>query len=77
MIVRFSQDLCNTIFQTRFEKTDDEGNVKMIRLIEGSNNVDESKQDKQAKQKQFKTGFATQELAMNLFIRPKLLTKAY
>ena len=75
MIVRFSQDLCNTIFQTRFEKTDDEGNVKMIRLIEGSNNVDESKQDKQAKQKQFKTGFANTRVGDESFYQTEITDK--
>ena len=56
MIIRFHSDLANTNFKTRFEGLDAKGKITMYRLVEGSEEVEEKKQDKEAKQKTFKTG---------------------
>lgn len=56
MILRFNEDLANTNWKTRFEGKDEKGNIAMIRLAYGTEDVIEKKQDANAKQKEFKTG---------------------
>lgn len=56
MILRFSDELSNTNWKTRFEGKDEKGNIAMIRLVYGTEDVIEKKQDPNAKQKEFKTG---------------------
>lgn len=56
MILRFSEDLANTNWKTKFEGKDEKGNIAMIKLAYGSEEVVEKKQDPKAKQKEFKTG---------------------
>lgn len=56
MILRFSEDLANTNWKTRFEGKDEKGNIAMIKLAYGTEDVVEKKQDPNAKQKEFKTG---------------------
>lgn len=58
MILRFNQELCNTVFPSEMEVTDNEGNVSSIRLIHGTTEVEVSKQPENFRLKEFKTGFA-------------------
>lgn len=76
MILRFSQELCNTVFQNRFERMDENGNVEMIRLVSGTNEVVESKQDKNAKPKDFRTGYANIQEGDQVFYQTEITDKA-
>lgn len=76
MIVRFHQDLANTHFKSRFEKMEDDGSVKMIRLIEGSTEVVESKQDKNARVKTFKTGAVNVDIDGQLYYQTEITDKS-
>lgn len=45
MIIRFHEDLCNTIFKSRFEGEEDKnGNVVMCKLARGEQEIIEEKQ---------------------------------
>ena len=76
MIIRFHQDLSNTHFKSRFEKQEEDGGIKMIRLIEGSTVVDEAKQDKNAREKSFTTGAANINIDGELFYQTEITDKA-
>ena len=55
MIVRFHQLFANAWFRP-FEYQDEDGNIEIIKLVKGTNEVRQSKQDKNAKEKDFLTG---------------------
>ena len=76
MILRFAHILCNTIFPSRFEHVDENGNVEMIRLIEGSNEVIESKQPKTAREKRFTTGYANVREGDEVFYQTEVTDKS-
>ncbi|WP_294203011.1 hypothetical protein [uncultured Chryseobacterium sp.] len=76
MILRFSKDLCNCVFPTRFERMDKEGNIEMIRLVQGTNEVVQSKQDKNAKSKIFRTGFPNIQEGTDVYYQTEIDDKA-
>lgn len=76
MILRFKQEICNTHFASRFERIDKEGNVEMIRLIEGSSEVVESKQPKEARKKTFRTGYANTREGDEVFYQVEITDQA-
>lgn len=76
MIIRFHQDLANFNFKSRFEKMDEDGNIKMVRLIEGSTVVEEAKQDKNAREKAFKTGAVNVSIDGELYYQTEITDKA-
>lgn len=72
MILRFSHILCNTVFPNRFERVDEDGNVELIRLVQGTNEVLVSKQDKNAKSKDFRTGYANVQEENEVFYQVEI-----
>lgn len=76
MILRFAHVICNTIFPSRMEVITEDGEAKIIKLIEGSTIVDESKQPKDAKLKEFKTGFANILVGDEAFYQTEITDKA-
>lgn len=76
MILRFKQDLCNTIFPSQMEVTDQDGNISTIRLIHGTNEVEASKQPDKFRLKEFKTGFANIIVEGESFYQTEITDKA-
>lgn len=76
MILRFSHQVSNTVFPSRMEIITDDGEAKIIRLIEGSTEIDESKQPKDAKLKEFKTGFANTKVGDEVFYQVDISDKS-
>ncbi len=72
MILRFSEDLANTNWKTRFEGKDEKGNIAMIRLAYGTEDVIEKKQDQNAKQKEFKTGPVNKNIDCALYYQTEI-----
>lgn len=76
MIIRFHKDLCNTIFKSRFEGEDKDGNVVMYKLARGENEVIQEKQkNKNAVEKEFRTGFANTSVNGELFYQTEITDK--
>lgn len=75
MILRFAHVICNTIFPSRMEVITEDGEAKIIRLIEGSTVIDEAKQPKDAKLKEFKTGFANTMVGDEAFYQTEITDK--
>ena len=76
MIIRFHEDLCNTIFKSRFEGEDKNGNVVMCKLARGEQEIIEEKQrNKNAVEKEFKTGFANISINGELFYQTEITDK--
>lgn len=72
MIIRFSEDLANTNWKTRFEGKDAKGKIAMIRLAYGTDDVIEKTQDPNAKQKEFKTGPVNRNIDGNLYYETEI-----
>jgi hypothetical protein len=73
MIIRFHKDLCNTIFKARFEGEDKDGKVVMYKLAKGEQEVIEEKQkNKNAVEKEFRTGFANTSVNGELFYQTEI-----
>ena len=73
MIIRFHKDLCNTIFKARFGGEDKDGKVVMYKLAKGEQEVIEEKQkNKNAIEKEFRTGFANTSVNGELFYQTEI-----
>ena len=76
MILRFAHEVTNTIFPSRMEVITEEGEAKIIRLIEGSTKINESEQPKDAKLKEFRTGFANVKVGDDAFYQVEVTDKS-